>query len=200
MPTNRTPIHRRRHLSHEEEMSLELGDAKGETVFGNHQERREAGERNREHLMARCGPGSRPAAFWDYDAPALGVRYPPHPQYEKAALWEAGCLPPEEAAALERKWRGHFDHANSPDYFGQCIGYDRERHCAIWAKGEEGRKALYRWAGIPRTLIKRWTDERGRPGSARGTLKVVADNKKPEPPQSSPPPAPAAPSIPPLIS
>jgi hypothetical protein len=160
MPTNRTPLNRRRHLSHEEKMSLELGDAKGETVFDNDQERREAWERNRDHLMARCSDGSRPDAWWHYDAPALGVRRPPRPEYEKAALWEAGQLTPEEATTLEREWRAHFDHANSPNFFGFCTGYDRERHCAIWVKGEAARKAHYKWAGIPRTLIKRWTEER----------------------------------------
>jgi hypothetical protein len=201
MPTNRTPIHRaRRHLSHEEEMSLELGDVVGErSPFESEEERRAAWERHRDYLMARCDDGSRPAAWWDFDGPQLGVRRPPRLEYDKATLWEARLLTPQEVTMLEARWRKEFDHANSPDYVGECIGYDRERHCAIWAEGDKARKAHYRWAEIPHTLIKRWTKERKRRGRARGTLKVIADNRKPEPPQSSPPPAPAAPSVPPLI-
>src|SRR5262249_49617673 len=104
----------------------------------------------------------RPAAWWDYDAPALGVRRPARQEYEKATLWEADLLSPKEKAMLEAQWREHFDHAVSADFFGFCIGYDRVRHCAIWAKGDEARREHHRWAGIPRALIKKWTAEHGR--------------------------------------
>src|SRR6516225_8725444 len=136
MPTNRTPIQRRRQMSFSEEMALEFGDSPP-TTFATDQERRAAWEQHRDYLMAKCDRGWRPAAWWDYDAPRLGVRRPRDPEYEKAALWEAGLLTPEEKATLERDWRQHFDEANSPDYFGHCIGYDKARHCAVWAKGEE---------------------------------------------------------------
>jgi len=169
--TNRTPIRRqRRPLSSSEEMSLEHGDVVGERgPFESEEDRQAAWERNRDYLLTMCDHGFRPAAWWDYDAPRLGVRRPHDPEYEKTALWEAGLLTPKEKAMLEAQWRGHFEHGNSPDYIGECVGYDRERHCAIWAKGDEARRALYRWAGIPRALIKCWTGERARPAKPRRT-------------------------------
>jgi len=164
MPTNRTPIRRqRRPLSWSEEMSLEWGEADHRGVgFTTEQERRTAWERHRDYLVAKCDRGFRPAAWWDYDAPALGVRRPARQEYEKATLWEADLLSPKEKAMLEAQWREHFDHAVSADFFGFCIGYDRVRHCAIWAKGDEARREHHRWAGIPRALIKKWTAEHGR--------------------------------------
>jgi hypothetical protein len=176
-------------------MSLEHGDIEERSPFESKEDRQAAWERHREYLMAKCHHGVRPTAWWDYDAPALGVRRPVRPEYEKATLWEAGLLSPEEAATLEREWRGYFDHGNSPDYIGECVGYDRVRHCAVWAKGDVARRALYKWAGIPKALIKRWTEERGRPARARRTAKPAP----PKPATSPGDPSPTSTPPPPLI-
>jgi len=196
MPTNRTPIRRqRRLLSWSEEMSLEWGEADHRGVgFTTEQERRTAWERHRDYLMAKCDHGFRPQAWWDYDAPKLGVRRPRDPEYDKAALWEAGLLFEDEATTLEAHWREHFDRAQEPD-FRFCIGHDSKRHCAVWVQGAEARRAHYRWAGIPRTLIKQWTKQRTK------TIRKLAKAAPQQPPTSTRPAPPSTPpETPPRVS
>jgi len=161
MPTNRTPIRRQRHpLSWEQEMSLELGEDERRRAFATDQSRRDAWERNRDYLMARCHDGQRPAAWWEFDA---AIRRPREREYEAAALWEAELLFPEEAAMLETRWREKFDRANGPDWIGYCIGHAKPGdRFATWLKGEEGRRAYYKWAGIPKALVARWTKQRAK--------------------------------------
>jgi hypothetical protein len=195
--TNRIPIRRqRRPLTTFGQMSLEHGDIEERSPFESKEDRQAAWERHKNFLLAKCRHGFRPTGWWQYDAPTLGVRRPRDLGYEKATLWEHGLLSPEEVVTLEREWRKHFDDANSPDYIGECIGYDRVRHCAVWVKGAAARRALYRWAGIPRALIKRWSSESGRPARSRRTVKP-APPKPATPPTSTPPATP--PVTPPLI-
>ena len=62
-----------------------------------------------------------------------------------------------------KHWREHFDHANEPGWYGHCIGHAKKGDTfATWLHGEEGRRAHYKWAGIPHALIKKWTAEHKR--------------------------------------
>lgn len=54
-------------LSQREEMDLLLGNR---GAFADEADRRQAWRQHREELMASINIGSRPQAFWDYDAPA----------------------------------------------------------------------------------------------------------------------------------
>jgi hypothetical protein len=142
-------------LSAAERLALEWG-----VDFYRSEEARRAGwERHRERLLEECDDGWRPAAWWTYEAPRLGVLRPREREYEKATLWEAGLLYTEEAAALETRWREQFARAQAPD-FQFCTGQDPKRNCAAWLNGDAARRAHYKWAGIPRALIKRWTSKR----------------------------------------
>jgi hypothetical protein len=78
-------------------------------------------------------------------------------EYETAALWEAGLLDEKEVAEAEASWREHFKRAHEPS-FQYCIGHAKPGDTfATWIKGAEARRAHYRWAGIPKALIRKWT-------------------------------------------
>src|SRR5262245_5674805 len=121
MPTNRTPIERSRsRLSKGEELDLLLGTDTDGPVFLDEDERREAWEQHRDYVMARWSShGKRPLAWWDYEAP---IPRPRDPEYEEAALWEAGLLTPKEAHVLETRWREEFDRCHKPEWIGHCAG------------------------------------------------------------------------------
>jgi hypothetical protein len=193
MPTNRIPLHRRRrHLTWAEEMSLEWGEAEHRMIaFRTDQERREAWERHRDYLMAKGDRGWRPQAWWDYDAPQLGVRRPRDREYDKAALWEAGLLTPEEVTELEADWRTHFEHASESDWIGFCKGQKPGTTQAWWLYGAQGRRAHYRWAGIPHALIQKWTEERKR-RSKTIRRKAGARTRRATPPSLPPDQPPSA--------
>ena len=190
--TKRTPIHRiNRGLSWSARMEFELG-FKGEN-FSTWDEYRAGWEHYRHILMAQLEWGFRPAAWWDFDAP---IRRPRDRDYEEAALWEAGLLTPEEKAVLEKRWRQHFNDANEPDWVGYCIGHAKEDDTfATWLHGDEGRRAQYKWAGIPKALIKKWTAQHRRRAKTIRKLEHTAQETTPAP--SEPPRKP--PDVPPLI-
>jgi hypothetical protein len=174
MPTNRVPLHRRRrHLTWAEEMSLEWGEAEHRGIaFRTDQERREAWERHRDYLMARCDRGFRPQAWWDYDCP---IPRPRDHDYEKAVLWEAGLLTDQERKDLEAQWREHYDQAQRPG-FQFCIGHAKHGDTfATWIKGRAARRAQYKWAGIPHELVRRWTEERQRRSKATRKLRATTE-------------------------
>src|SRR5262249_23096876 len=152
--TRRTPLARPT-LSYEERMALEFG-----TDFYPSEAARRAGwVRHRDRLLGECDDGFRPQAWWNYEAPKLGVQRPRDREYERATLWEHRLLYEVEAAALEKRWREHFDRAQAPD-FSYCAGHDPKRNCAVGINGDEARRAWYAWAGIPRALIRRWSKQR----------------------------------------
>jgi len=170
MPTNRHPIRRqsRRRLSWHQEMSLEWGVDRGRPPpFPNDAARREAWLRCRDYFLARCKDGWRPAAWWDYESP---IPRPSDHDYEKATLWEASLLTNEERAELEQAWHEYFEQAQRPG-FQHCIGHAKPGDTfATWYTGARARAAHYRWAGIPRELIKKWTEARQRRSRAIGGL------------------------------
>jgi hypothetical protein len=149
MPTNRRPISRavRYRLSFWEKLSLEYGEAHHRPGFGDDAKRRAAWLRHRQWMLARCRDGRRPAAYWDYEAP---IPEPDDCSYRQAALWTAGLLTLEERQQLQATWRAAFEEAQARDF------------CVVVApgellKGEAARRAWYQNYGIPRQLLRRWT-------------------------------------------
>jgi hypothetical protein len=140
-------------------MGLWLGEIPGRPAFRSEAERRELWLRHRDRMLARCGPGRRPAGWWLYESP---IRRPTNHDYESAALYEAGLLTEEESVQVVARWRKHFEQAQVPD-FAHCIGHAKPGDTfASWLYGTTAKRAHYRWAGIPRLLVLKWTMERKR--------------------------------------
>jgi hypothetical protein len=96
-------------LTADQEMSLWLGVGPRHNLhpFASDDERRAAWFKHRDRLIGTLPstPGRRPMAFWQYDAPDLGLRWPGY-EHEQEALYEAGLLQGAEREALEAEWRG----------------------------------------------------------------------------------------------
>jgi hypothetical protein len=140
--------------------------------------RRAAWERTRDYFLMSYAyqDGTRPQAWWDYDAPQLGVKHPRDYDYERAALWEAKLLSDEEVATLETRWREYFEQAREPDFWF-CLGIIKPGSTsATWLKGAAARRAHHRWAGIPHALIRKWSAERRRPPK---TFRRLAETTRP---------------------
>ena len=156
MPTKRTPLRRRvrGELNGDQEMCLWLGVGRnGSFPFESEDEAEALWGRHRARLMeAHARSGHRPAAWWIYEAEALGLTYPGY-DCEQSYLFDHGQLGTEEAAALVAYWREQFERANEPG-FGYCSGPGR------WLRGREAREAHIAWADIPRSLVEKWTAER----------------------------------------
>jgi hypothetical protein len=161
MPTNRVPLHRRRGLSFDQLSSLHFGDdLSGCPAFASDDERRAAWLRHRDPLMTRLRWGIRPDGWWCYECPIA-----PQPTYEyrAAALFEAGLLTEQEREQLLGRWRREFDRAQEPDDFSHCIGLAKPGDTfASWLEGDAARQRHYEWAGIPKSLLRRWTAARQR--------------------------------------
>jgi hypothetical protein len=173
MPTERTPLHRphRLPLSHEAEMSLRYGDLPERRAFAGAEERRAAWFAHRDELLLHCHAGKRPAGWWDYECP---IRRPRNHDYQEAALYEAGLLAESEVDELVATWRSAFERAQAPRFMF-CVGFVKSgATTATWLEGKAARRAHYRWAGIPRELLKRWTRERRRRSKTIRKLETVA--------------------------
>ena len=77
-------------------MSLEHGFDPGYGAYSTGEEYRAVWELHRARFMTRFDWGIRPQAWWDFEAPKLGVQQPREYEYEKATLWENGLLTPAE--------------------------------------------------------------------------------------------------------
>jgi hypothetical protein len=173
MPSNRTPLQRpnRIPLSHEAEMSLRYGEMPHRPGFASEEERRAAWFHHRDHLLQHCRWGKRPAAWWDYECP---IRRPRDHDYEEAALFEAGLLTETEVAELTKLWRERFEQAQRPD-FAYCIGHANPGDTfASWLHGEPAKRAHLKWAGVPRSLIRKWTAQRRRRGKTIRELETAS--------------------------
>jgi hypothetical protein len=155
MPTERKPLNRgkRGRLSSDQHWDLMLGVQIGRPAFPDDEARRAAWEKHKGYLLALCNaPGQRPAAWWDYGCPILRPRYR---EDAAAALYEAGLLYSEEQAALLSQWRQEFDKA-------QRLGFIHVLGSGRFLKDAAARSAHYKWAGIPRSLLRDWRSERRR--------------------------------------
>jgi hypothetical protein len=185
-------------------MSLELGFDPGYGVYSTWEEYRAVWELHRARFMTRFDWGIRPQAWWDFEAPKRRVQQPREYEYEKATLWENGLLTPAEIVQLEKHWREHFDRANEPGWYGHCIGHAKKGDTfATWLHGEDGRRAHYKWAGIPHALIKKWTAHKRRAKTIRKLEEPTVEPARQEtileapPTPAVPPVAPAPPEAPP---
>ena len=169
MSTNRTPLQRpnRIPLSHEAEMDLRYGDLPKRPAFADAEERKAAWFAHRDVLLRHCRGGQRPAGWWDYESP---FPYPGR-DYAAAALFEAELLTEEERAELLARWRDDFERAQDPGF--------RFRTTSTWLDGVAARRAHYRWSGIPRDLLKRWTREHRRRGKRIRELEAAASGEQP---------------------
>ena len=164
MPTNRRPLRRplRGHLTLWQKLSLEYGEADHRPGFPSDAERRAAWTWHRHRLLAlpRYQRGKRPDAWWCFEAP---IPRPDEREDEPAALYAAKLLGEAERAAVVAEWRAEFEGAQEPD-FRLCTGPGEI------LSGDAARHAHYRDAGIPRSLVRKWTQEhmRGQKVSGRG--------------------------------
>jgi hypothetical protein len=156
MATNKSPISRphRGQLNHWQENVLRYGpEDRWDDAFPDEAAVQEAWAANRERILSSYNWGRRPWAWWAYDST---IPYPRDPDYAEARLYESGQLSEEERAQLVARWREHFDKAQEPG-FSYCIGHLRPGDSfATWLEGPAAQRALYKWAGIPRTLLREW--------------------------------------------
>jgi hypothetical protein len=144
-------------LNHEEHLSLQYGDLPGRSAFAGEEARRAAWFHHRDRLLQHCSHGKRPAAWWDFECP---IRRPRDRDYEEAALFEVGLLAESEISELLARWRSEFERAQQPGFM-YCIGFARPGdRVATWLEGPPARKALYRWSGIPKALVREWMAQR----------------------------------------
>ena len=110
--------------------------------------------RHRETMMQLAYPGSRPHEWWQYQ------KQMPRPEQETERLYDRGELSEAELAELMPGWRERYEQAQKPG-FSYCIGHKNPGDTfASWIEGLAAQKALYRWAGIPVAIIRRWDAER----------------------------------------
>jgi len=152
-------------LSAGEAMELWLGPSHNGSLFDSPEALRAAWETHRDEFMAGWGrQGRRPQIWWEFDAPALGLKWPGYFN-EQSYLHDAGALAAEEKAELERGWKVEFERALAPDFtLNDGSGEILTGDCA--------RAAYHRWADIPDKLVRRWSAARRR--RARGKRQPVA--------------------------
>jgi hypothetical protein len=147
----RQPKQRSVDITSTQEMELWLGAPDAGSSFASEEERQAAWFRHRDRLMAMWAcDGKRPMGWWQYEAPA--ELYYPGPDYERSTLFEQNLLTETERVELLAYWRREFDRANAPGFF----------HCAgpgEFNEGQAAKRAHYRWADIPETLLEEWSAE-----------------------------------------
>jgi hypothetical protein len=167
MPTP-PPDRSRRSLSHGQRMFLLYGPAdRWDDAFADEREVREAWNQHRAHILSTYRSGRRPWAWWALES---AISFPGYDR-ERAVLFEAELLGEEERAELEAEWRQAFEKAQAPDFW-LCLGPGRHLY------GAPARRRHYRWADIPRSLLKEWTAERRRRGK---TIRNLEPSSQPTP-------------------
>jgi hypothetical protein len=169
MATNRSYIRRphRSRITADQELHLWMGGGPSGNPqqFASAETRRAAWQLHRGRLVGvlPSAPGRRPQAWWEYEA---SIAWPGYDR-ERSTLYAAGLLGEEEKAALEAEWRREFERGCDPD-FVLCLGPDEHLTDAA------ARRALYRWADIPRQLVRQWTAERKRAAQTIHELEASA--------------------------
>ena len=104
------------------------------SVFSSREELEQAWQMHRTEVMRLWGQHSRrPMAWWCFDAPDLGLKWPGYDR-EQSYLFEAGVLSEVECAELVRFWRREFDRDHKPAHLN--------------------------WADVPHSLRRQWQAER----------------------------------------
>jgi hypothetical protein len=78
---------------------------------------------------------------------------------QPAKLFEMGAMTAVELAEKMQFWRKHYDLAHSPD-FATSHPFDDLR--GQLTEGPQARREWLAWAGIPRSLRRKWDAERKR--------------------------------------
>jgi hypothetical protein len=138
-------------LSAGQMMELQYGPSPSTgSYFASREELSAAWEQVREHLLEGCRPGHRVAAWWEFEAPALGLAWPGH-SCETSYLHDAGVLGDEEKAELLAFWREEFGRAYDDPDFSYITAPGEILH------GMAARKAHLDWADVPHSLRRRWS-------------------------------------------
>jgi hypothetical protein len=136
--------------SYNEEMDLWLG-FQGKSAYPTDEARRAGWFRHREYIMTQhARDGFRPIGWWHYESP---IELPRGGENQAAALYEGDLLDPGERERLVASWRRDFDDAQRPGFTYLTSKYTR-------LEGETAKRAHYRSAGIPKSLVIQWTNER----------------------------------------
>ena len=124
--------------------------------FADREELEAAWREHRAEVLTMSKPGHRPAAWWEFDAPS-GLKF--DDEHSCSILWRAGVLDAEERREVEEDWRREFEK-------GFSRVFDAKR-----------RREHFRWADIPRELVKAWLVERRRHGKT--IRRLSADTNEP---------------------
>jgi hypothetical protein len=173
MPTP-PPDRSRRSLDHWQHQFLLYGPADlWNDAFADEQEVREAWQYHRARILSSYRGGRRPWAWWALESGR------PHPgDREASTLYAMKVLSDEEHDELVAWWREQFERAQAPDFWF-CLGPGRS------LEGTPARRAQYRWADIPKSLLAQWTKERRRRGKRIRALKAVSAVEPAEPPPAA---------------
>jgi hypothetical protein len=109
---------------------LWLGPSHDGSYFGSREELEQAWEANRDEVMRLfANNGRRPLAWWQFDAPKLGLKWPGLDR-EQSYLYDHDILDEAECTELVRSWRREFDRDHSPAHLN--------------------------WADVPQSLRQQW--------------------------------------------
>src|SRR6516164_7223274 len=118
--------------------ALWLGVGHYGSLFRDEEELRDTWARGRSVVMRIwANNGRRPQAWWYFDAPGLGLKWPGYDR-QQSYLFTAGVLAEAECDELLRFWRREFEFAQTPDFSlndGKQI-----------LQGDRARAAHYAWA------------------------------------------------------
>src|SRR5262249_52677686 len=139
-------------LTYDELQELWLGPSHNGSLFSSLEDLRDAWIRGRDVVLRLfANNGRRPMAWWQFDAPALGLKLPGRDRGQ-GYLYEHGVLDEVEKLELERGWWREFKQAQTP---GFMLSTGKEI-----LRGDRARAAHYEWADIPHALIEAWQMER----------------------------------------
>jgi hypothetical protein len=126
---------------------LWLGPGNDGSIYNSPEELRASWEENRPEVMRIWATnGKRPMAWWYFDAPGLGLKWPGYDR-QQSYLYDHNVLSEEERTQLLAFWRREFDHNQSPVHLD--------------------------WADVPASLRRRWmTARKRRPRAAEASEKA----------------------------
>jgi hypothetical protein len=163
-------------LSPGQKMELQYGPGAQGSLFNSREELESAWAACRDELLERANPGHRPAAWWNFEAPVLGLAWPGYFR-SRSYLYERNVLSETERVALEREWAEEIarGYASNFTYIG---GPGEVLHGAV------ARRKHFEWADIPRELVRRWSVAARRRARARGASSEKAQENAPNAPCS----------------
>jgi hypothetical protein len=137
-------------------MQMWQGTPPGEpSIFKTKTEARACWQKHREFMLRQHGGnGHRPYFWWLFECP-FEFHFPRDLDREEALLFEHGLLGEQERVRLLKHWRHEFDHAQRCGFTYLTGNYKR-------LEGETAKRAYYKLAGIPKSLIEQWTGEQNR--------------------------------------